>query len=78
MTTIDLSITSTWPPRNPARQVGVAPSEGGDAWFVVLDNPLEIVGVAGAFGTEAEACAWVTANCHPAPSARRLRRGRRQ
>lgn len=78
MTTIELSITSTWPPRNSARQVGVAPAEGGETWFVVVDNPLEVVGAAGIFGTEAEVWAWVTANCHPAPSARRSRRGRRQ
>lgn len=61
MRTIGLPITQEWPPLDTERSMGVAKSVDGD-WYVVLDDPMEIVAIAGAFTSEREAQDWIEDN----------------
>jgi hypothetical protein len=58
----DLPVLDTWPPERPGRTVVTVKGQDG-RWYVIVGDPLEIVGPAASFATEGEAWDWIEANC---------------
>jgi hypothetical protein len=60
----DLPVCQEWPPATPHRKVGTVRGDNG-RWYVLVDDPLEIVAHAGDFPSQSAAWEWIKASRTP-------------